>query len=157
MEKVMDFNRIPRALLAGLVATAAMTFMAYFVAPVMLGHPMDIAHMLSGLAGGSWAIGMLMHLMNGIVVFPLIYSIVLYRFLPGAPWLKGILWGVVLWLGLEIVILAMTGAGEFNTNGGGAKALMAALVVHLIYGVLLGTITGQSGRVAAAGLKEHTI
>ena len=153
----MDFNRIPRALLAGLVATAAMTFMAYFVAPVMLGHPMDIAQMLSGLAGGSWAIGMLMHLMNGIVVFPLIYLIVLYRFLPGAPWLKGILWAVVLWLSLEIVIQPMTGAGVFSVNEGGAKAVMAALVAHLIYGVLLGTITGQSGQAVAAGPKERTI
>jgi uncharacterized membrane protein YagU involved in acid resistance len=153
----MDLNRIPRALFAGLVATAAMTFMAYFVAPVMLGHPMDIAQMLSGLAGGSWAIGMLMHLMNGIVVFPLIYLIVLYRFLPGAPWLKGILWGVVLWLSLEIVILPMMGAGVFSTNEAGAKAVMAALVAHLIYGVLLGTITGQSGQLATVGLKERTI
>jgi len=152
----MDFNRIPRALLAGLVATAAMTFMAYFVAPVMLGHPMDIAQMLSGLAGGSWAIGMLMHLMNGIVVFPLIYLIVLYRFLPGAPWLKGILWGVVLWLSLEIVIQPMTGAGVFSVNEGGAKAVMAALVAHLIYGVLMGAITGQSGLAVAAGPKERT-
>ncbi len=153
----MDLNRIPRALLAGVVATAAMTFMAYIVAPVMLGHPMDIAQMLSGFAGGSWAIGMLMHLMNGIVVFPLIYLIVLYRFLPGAPWLKGILWGVVLWLGLEIVILPMMGAGVFSTNEAGAKALMAALVAHLIYGGLLGAITGPAGQVATVGLEERTI
>jgi len=153
----MDLKGIPRALLAGLVATAAMTLMAYFVAPLMLGHPMDIAQMLSGFAGGNWAIGMLMHLMNGIVVFPLIYLIVLYRFLPGAPWLKGILWGVVLWLSLEIVLQPMTGAGVFSTNEGGAKAVMAALVAHLIYGVLLGAITGQSGQAVAAGPKERTI
>ena len=153
----MNSKRIARALIAGAIATIAMTGMAYFVAPMMLGHPMDIAQMLSGFAGGNWAIGMLMHLMNGIVVFPLIYLIVLYRFLPGAPWLKGTLWAVVLWLSLEIVIQPMTGAGVFSVNEGGAKAVMAALVAHLIYGVLLGTITGQSGRVAAAGLKERTI
>jgi uncharacterized membrane protein YagU involved in acid resistance len=153
----MELNRIPRALLAGVVATAAMTFMAYFVSPVMLGHPMDIAQMLSGFAGGSWAIGMLMHLMNGIVVFPLIYLIVLYRFLPGAPWLKGILWGVVLWLSLEIVIEPMMGAGMFSTNQAGAKGVMAALVAHLIYGVLLGALTGPAGQVAAIGLEGRTI
>jgi hypothetical protein len=153
----MDLNRISRALLAGLVATSAMTFMAYVVAPEMLGHPMDIAQMLSEFAGGSWTIGMLMHLMNGIVAFPLIYLIVLYRFLPGAPWLKGILWGVVLWLGLEIVILPMMGAGVFSINEGGAKAVIAALVAHLIYGVLLGAITGHAGQIATVGLKEKTI
>lgn len=153
----MDLNRISRALLAGLVATSAMTFMAYVVAPEMLGHPMDIAQMLSGFVGRSWKIGMVMHLMNGIVAFPLIYLIVLYRFLPGAPWLKGILWGVVLWLGLEIVILPMMGAGVFSINEGGAKAVIAALVAHLIYGVLLGAITGPAGQIATVGLKEKTI
>jgi len=153
----MNLNGIPRALLAGLVATAAMTFMAYFVAPLMLGHSMDIAQMLSGFAGGSWAIGMLMHLMNGIVVFPLIYLIVLYRLLPGAPWLKGILWGVALWLGLEIVILPMMGAGVFSTNEGGAKAVMAALVAHLIYGAVLGAGTGSATQGATVGIKESRI
>ena len=153
----MNLNTISRALLAGLVETAAMTFMAYVVAPVMLGHPMDIAQMLSGFAGASWTTGMLMHLMNGIVVFPLIYLIAFYRFLPGAPWLKGILWGVVLWLGLEIVILPMMGAGVFSINEGGAKAVMAALVAHLIYGVLLGAITGSAAQIATVGLKEKTI
>ena len=153
----MSLNTISRALFAGLVATAAMTFMAYVVAPVMLGHPMDIAQMLSGFAGASWTIGMLMHLMNGIVVFPLFYLIAVYRFLPGAPWLKGILWGVVLWLGLEIVILPMIGAGVFSINEGGAKAVMAALIAHLIYGVLLGAVTGPAGQIATAGLEEKTI
>ena len=133
-----------------------MTFMAYFVAPMMLGHPMDIAQMLSGFLGGGWTMGMVMHLTNGIVVFPLIYLMVLYRFLPGAPWLKGILWGVLLWLGLEIVILPIIGAGVFNANEGGAKAVMAALIAHLMYGAVLGVITGSATQVAMVGLKEST-
>lgn len=152
----MTLNRTARALLAGLVATAAMTFIAYFVAPIMLGHPMDIAHMLSGLMGGSWAAGMMIHLTNGVVVFPLIYSIIMSRFLPGAPWLKGILWGLLLWLGLEIVVLPMMGAGVFNSNEGGAKAVMAALVAHLIYGVMLGALAGSAAQVGTVGLKEST-
>src|SRR6516164_2103687 len=119
----MNFGGISRALFAGVVATAAMTLMAYFVAPLMLGHPMDIAQMLAGLIGGSWTMGLFMHLINGVIVFPLIYLFVLYRFLPGAPWLRGILWGVALWITLEIVLLPMTGAGVFSSNEGGAKVV----------------------------------
>ncbi len=139
-----------RPLLAGAVATVAMTMMAYFVAPMMLGHSMDIAQMLAGLTGGNWTAGLLMHLTNGIIVFPLIYTFILYRFLPGAPWLKGILWGVALWLTLEMVMLPMMGAGVFSSNEGGAKAAMAALIAHLIYGALLGSLTGVVAEPAAA-------
>jgi uncharacterized membrane protein YagU involved in acid resistance len=132
------------------VATAAMTVMAYFVAPMMLGHPMDIAQMLAGLTGGNWTAGLLMHLANGVIVFPLIYAVMLYRLLPGAPWIKGIVWGVTLWLILEIVMLPMMRAGAFSSNGGGAQAVMAALVAHLIYGALLGSLTGVVTEPAAA-------
>jgi uncharacterized membrane protein YagU involved in acid resistance len=146
----MNLGGISRAFVAGAVATAAMTMMAYFVAPMMLGHPMDIAQMLAGLVGGNWTAGLLMHLMNGIVVFPFIYTFILYRFLPGAPWLKGILWGVALWLTLELVMLPMMGAGVFSSIEGGSKAVMAALIAHLIYGALLGSLTGVVAEPAAA-------
>jgi len=146
----MNPGGIFRAGIAGVVATAAMTVMAYFVAPMMLGHPMDIAQMLAGFVGGDWTVGLLMHLANGIVIFPVIYVIVLYRFLPGAAWLKGILLGLGLWLTLEVVMLPMMGAGLFSSNQGGAKAVMAALIAHLIYGVLLGSLTGGVGQPAAA-------
>ena len=145
----MNFSRIRRALLAGVVATAAMTLMAYFVAPLMLGHPMDIAEMLAGLLGGSWMMGLSMHLTNGIVVFPIVYVFGLYNFLLGPPWLRGILWGVALWLMLEVVILPMTGAGVFSSNEGGGKPLMAALIAHLIYGALLGSLAGHIAEPAA--------
>jgi uncharacterized membrane protein YagU involved in acid resistance len=146
----MNLGGIRNALLAGAVATVAMTMMAYFVAPMMLGHPMDIAQMLAPLAGGNWTAGLLMHLTNGIIVFPLMYTLILYRILPGAPWFKGILWGIALWLSLEVVMLPMMGAGVFSGNEGGAKAAMAALVAHLIYGVLLGSLAGAVAKPAAA-------
>ena len=79
--------------MGGFAATAVMTFMMYFVAPMMIGQPMDIAAMLGSTLGDSWALGMMAHAVNGVLIFPLIYVLVLYRFLPGAPWLKGATWG----------------------------------------------------------------
>jgi len=152
----MNSKRIVRALLAGAIATVAMTGMAYFVAPMMLGHPMDIAEMLAGFLGVNWTTGMLMHLTNGIIVFPAIYLILANRLLPGVPWFKGVLLGLGLWLVLEAVMLPMMGAGFFNASEGGPKAVMAALIAHLIYGVVLGSVMGNVTELASVGLKERT-
>jgi hypothetical protein len=50
--------------------------------------------------------------------------------------------GVILWLGLETVMMPMMGGGIFSTEMGGMKAVMAALVGHLVYGAVLGAIAG---------------
>jgi uncharacterized membrane protein YagU involved in acid resistance len=86
--------------------------------------------------------GLLIHFLNGTVIFPLIYVYLLYQWLPGAPWQKGMLWGVILWLGVEIVMVPMMGGGIFSTEMGGMKAVMAALVGHLVYGAIFGAVAG---------------
>ena len=128
----------------GLAGTVLMTFMMYFIAPMMLGHPMDIAAMLGGMMGGNWLLGMAAHFMNGVIIFPLVYDFVAYKFLPGTPLLRGIIWGIVLWLVAEVVVMPMAGGGFFSANMGGMKAVMAALLGHVVYGSTLGAIAGES-------------
>ena len=111
---------------------------------MMLGHPMDIAGMLAGMMGGVWAVGMAAHLMNGVVIFPLVYAFVAFRYLPGPPAARGLLWGAVLWLAAESMVMPMAGAGFFSSEIGGIKAVMAALMGHLVYGALLGYIAGAA-------------
>ncbi|HEX8800966.1 MAG TPA: hypothetical protein VF772_20255, partial [Terriglobales bacterium] len=54
----------------------------------------------------------------------------------------GLLWGVILWLGLEVVMMPMMGGGMFSAEMGGVKAVMGALIGHLIYGAIFGVIVG---------------
>ncbi len=131
-----------KAILGGIVGTAVMTLMMYVVAPMMLGHPMDVAAMLGGILGGSWLMGMLMHLINGSVIFPLIYVYLLYRGLPGEPWVKGTIWGLILWVLSQAVVTPMMGGGLFSAKVGGLMAVMASLIAHAIYGTLLGGVAG---------------
>lgn len=133
-----------KAILGGFVGTAVITLMMYFVAPVMLGKPMDMAAMLGSMLGGSWAMGMLMHFVAGTVIFPLIYVQLLYRLLPCDPWLKGMLWGVVLWFLSQAFVTPMIGGGVFSAHAGGFMAVMASLIGHAVYGVLLGAIAGAA-------------
>ena len=130
-----------RAIAGGFVGTFIFTLMMRFVAP-MMGVKMDIVGKLGEMTHTGMAGGLFTHFLNGTVIFPLIYAYVLYWWLPGAPWQKGLLWGVILWLGLEIVMLPMIGGGIFSTEMGGMKAVMAALIGHLIYGSILGAIAG---------------
>ena len=130
-----------RSILGGFVGSVAITMMMYFVAPMMLGHPMDIAKMLGSMLGDNWWAGMVMHFASGTVIFPLIYAFLLYGVLPGRPAVKGITWGVVLWLLAQVVVMPMMGAGFFC---GSLMAAMGSLMGHLAYGWLFGWIAGSA-------------
>jgi uncharacterized membrane protein YagU involved in acid resistance len=132
-----------RAALGGFVGTLAMTAMMYVVAP-MMGLHMDIAAMLGSMLGGSWTAGMIMHFVNGSVIFPAIYAYVLYARLPGAPAIRGTVWGVALWLVAQTIVMPMMGAGLFSSAMGGMMAAMGSLIGHMFYGSLLGVIASAS-------------
>jgi len=131
-----------RAIGGGFVGTILLTLMMRFAAPMMTGQKMDVAEKLGSMTGMGPVVGMVLHFMTGSVIFALIYVFVFFRFLPGAPWLKGALSGVLFWLGLETVMMPMMGGGFFSSEMGGMKMVVAALMAHLVYGVTLGSIAG---------------
>jgi uncharacterized membrane protein YagU involved in acid resistance len=85
---------------------------------------------------------MMMHFVNGTVIFPLIYAYVLYAWLPGGPVVKGLGWGVILWFLAQVVVMPMMGRGLFSSAMGGMMAVAGSLMGHLLYGGLLGAIAG---------------
>ena len=133
---------VGKAILGGFVGTILLTLMTQFVAPLMTGQKMDMAARLGDMTGTGRLVGMMIHLFTGSVVFALIYVFVLFRFLPGAPWIKGLLCGVIFWLGLEIAMMPLIGGGFFSSQIGGTKVAVAALIAHLVYGAALGGIAG---------------
>jgi len=92
--------------------------------------------------GGSWALGMMAHLANGIIVFPLVYILVVSQRLTGPPWLRGIVWGIVLWLLAQLVMLPAMGSGFFGAKAGGMPSAVSSLLGHLVYGLVLGAVAG---------------
>lgn len=135
---------IVKAILGGIAGTLMMSLMMSFVAPMMVGQPMDIAAMLANMMKNNYGMGLTVHIMLGVLVFPLVYAFVVFRFLPGTPLIKGLTWGFILWLIAETMIMPMAGAGFFMSEIGGMKAVMAALMGHLVYGGLLGVIAGRA-------------
>jgi uncharacterized protein DUF6789 len=147
--------RLDRAILAGVVATLVMTLMIY-AAPHLGGPRMDIAAMLgSRLHGGQmpaplsgyWWMGMMMHWVNGAILFPLFYAYVLYPLLPGRPWVRGLTLGLILWFIEEAMVLPMMGNGFFSAKAPNPMmAVMAGLMAHLIYGAILGALAGPQAQ-----------
>jgi len=120
----------------GLVGTPAMTALMYVLAP-FFGVNTDIVTMLGEVLGG-WRMGMLVHILNGAVIFPVAFVFLLYRFLPGSPFTKGITFGVLLWLTSQLVVMPIMGVGFFSAHVGGLKAAAASLLAHVVYGWSLG-------------------
>ncbi len=133
---------IKMAVIGGVAGTVVMTMMMMFMAPMMTGMPMDIAAMMGNMLGG-YTMGMIAHIMMGVVVFPLAYVLLAYGFLPGSPLVKGLLFGIVLWVLAATMVMPMAGGGFLMANIGGMMALVASLIGHLVYGGLLGAIAGE--------------
>ena len=116
-----------RAALGGFLGTLLMTVMMYVVAP-MMGLRLDIAAMLGPMLGGSWMAGMMMHFVNGSLIFPALYVYALYAHLPRSPAIRGTIWGLALWFVARTVVMPMMGAGLFSSAMGGMMAAMGSLI-----------------------------
>src|SRR5688572_16690931 len=117
-----------KVLLGGLLGTLAITLIMYFVAPILIRGPMDIAAMLGGFLGVSWTTGMVIHFINGTIIFPLIFAWILWAWLPGGPAVKGMSWGVILWALAQTIVIPLVGGGFFSSTSGGVMAVIGSLI-----------------------------
>ncbi len=132
-------NNILQGIIAGLAATVVLSLLMVVKSMMGLMPELNVIAMLSGMMGSSLAIGWIAHFMIGTVVWGILFA-VFAASLPGnSLWLKGILFGVIAWLGMMIAIMPMAGAGLFGMNLGMAAPIMT-LVLHVIYGAVLGGV-----------------
>jgi hypothetical protein len=141
-----------RAVFGGFVGTALMTFMMYFVAPTMGPHTDNRHHAEFDAGRHSWTAGLFMHFLNASLIFPALFVYLLYGWLPGPMIVKGIAWGLTLWLIAQSVVLPKRGGGFFSGAMGGMTAVVASLIGHFLYGLaLVGLCSTSVRRVAPAG------
>jgi hypothetical protein len=145
----MERVNVSKAILAGFIATLAMTIIAY-AAPMMGMPKMDFAATLGSVVNngqapapmsGMWWLGMIWHFIDGAIIFALIYAYLLYPVLPGSPWFRGTIWGMILWFLSQAIVMPMMGQGFFSTKTPeGMKIVAGSLIAHIIYGAILGAI-----------------
>jgi uncharacterized membrane protein YagU involved in acid resistance len=134
---------IKSALVAGLIATAAMTVFT-FMAPLM-GFSMDIPKMLANTMGAPIIAGWISHFMVGEILAINFAAIFLRKTNKVADFKSGALFGLIPWFVAQIMVMPMMSvmAGGSYAAGifsGSAMIAMASLVGHLIYGAILGGI-----------------
>ncbi|HEX9729759.1 MAG TPA: DUF6789 family protein [Gemmatimonadales bacterium] len=127
-----------RIALAGVGGTAAMTML--MLAAPLIGMPkMPIGEMLGSFLKIGSTLGWAMHGMIGLVLAG-IYAVAASTRLPGAPALRGAVFGVLVFLVAQLVVMPMMGAGVFS--GGDISMIMGSLMGHLVFGAIVGGVYG---------------
>ena len=133
-------SKLPRALIGGFIGTALFTLMGMFIAPKVLGQPMDVVALIAPLLGGSHTAGVIAHFVTGTIVFPIAYLVLGIRWLPGPGWLRGALFLIPLYLGAMVVVMPFLGQGLFFDS---APKAMVAFMGHVAFGMVMGAIIGK--------------
>lgn len=133
-----------RLVIGAIVATVLLELMMQIGAPKILGiAPMNPANMITNILGlpQGHTIGVVSHFSLGLFAFPIGYMAIAFRYFPGGYLSRGALWGVLLWLVAMAVTSPLAGMHFFLGFG---MPMMAALVAHIVYGIILATIVGKA-------------
>lgn len=135
---------VARGIGAGLVATMVLSMI--MVAKGMMGlmPELNVIAMLSSMMKTTPIIGWAIHFMIGALAWGVGF-VTVARILPGSTVLaKGISFGIAAWVMMMLAIMPMAGAGLFGLKMG-MMAPMMTLVLHVIYGAVLGLAYGKLG------------
>jgi uncharacterized membrane protein YagU involved in acid resistance len=127
---------LPRAIIGGFAGTVVFTLVMKFLAPKMIGHPMDIAAVLGKFTGLGAPAGAVIHFLLGTLGFAIGFVIV-SPYLPGPGWLRGVVFLAAIWFLAGLIAMPVLGVGLFF---GGIKEAAAALVGHVALGAILGLV-----------------
>lgn len=148
------------AILGGFLGTVAFT-MLMFAGPMMGMPPMDLPTVLGTMfttnMSLAFVIGLLIHFFIGSIILALVYYLFVRDVLPGAYWLRGLIYAVGVWLVAMVVVMPMMdvvhplvvsgmmkGPGFFVSSMG-PMAAVGSLIGHLIYGAILGALASSRG------------
>jgi hypothetical protein len=133
---------IPKGILAGFIATLVLS--ALMIMKTMMGvmPQLDVIAMLSSMLGVSSVIAWIVHFAIGTLGYGITIAL-LARSLPGSAIVIGLVLGIAGWLVMMVVLMPMTGKSLFGMDLG-IMAPMMTLVLHLIFGAVLGWVYGKT-------------
>ena len=133
-----DFGR---GIVAGFVATIVLSAFMLMKQAMGVMPQLNPVEMITQMTGAqSSIVGWVIHFFIGSVMWGIIYAW-LDSSLPGPHWMRGVIFATGAWLVMMVVVMPMAGAGFFGVNMG-MMAPIATLMLHWIFGAVLGWVYG---------------
>lgn len=155
-----DLTRLARTVAAGLIGAAGFLAVDAIYPTLGASSRLDLPALLALVFTGqpdNIAAGVAIHFAVGLALALLYVYGEVYRFLPGRPWLRGVLYAFVIWVVHTVGMMPAVGlmANRMVEMGQvpsisyfvvrvGLIALVESLVAHLVYGALLGGISSAT-------------
>ncbi|EFI53080.1 DUF6789 family protein [Afipia sp. 1NLS2] len=134
-------TNIAKGIGSGFVATLVLSVIMLMKQDMGLMPELNPIQMITQMSGAaSPAVGWLAHFFIGTILWGALYAW-LDPFLPGQHWFRGAIFATGAWLVMMVVMMPMAGAGLLGLHLG-MMAPIAALILHWIYGAVLGGIYG---------------
>jgi len=140
-----------RAVVGGLVGVAVVLVLMFvgLYTGVLRFNIMDVVASVSAFGevvptnSANYVYGIIFFALWTIVVVPLCYAYWGYSYLPGAPWMRGLLAGVAVWFLMQMLMMPLSGHGVFDFRGPyTAVEIIGQFILWAIYGIVLGVIAG---------------
>lgn len=149
-------SRIGNGLVAGLVATVVLSGLMVIKSMMGLMPQLDLPQMIAAMMGApnQPAVGWGVHFMIGIALYGAAIAW-LHERMPGdSAVAHGVLISVAGWLMMMVVLMPMAGTGVFGMNLG-IMAPMMTLILHLVFGAVLGAVYARLQR--SGGARAHAM
>ena len=141
-------NKIGKSMFAGFVATVVLSVLMILKMKMGLMPELNAIKMMTTMAHNmagmpeAMAVGWIMHFMIGTVLWGVLFAL-LAESLPGSGYTaKGLSFSVLAWILMMVIVMPMAGAGFFGLSLGMMAPVMT-LILHLIYGAVLGGLYGK--------------
>lgn len=134
-------TNIAKGIGSGFVATVVLSAIMLMKQAMGVMPQLNPIQMITEMSGmGTPLVGWLMHFFIGTILWGVLYAW-LDRSLPGPHWFRGATFATGAWLLMMILMMPMAGVGFFGLRMG-MMAPIATLVMHWIYGAVLGAVYG---------------
>jgi uncharacterized membrane protein len=133
-----------KGVVAGGVATAALSVVMLIIGTTGFQPQLAPTHLLLALldAPTEYTLGWILHSLSGSVLFGSLFTYIEPRLGADSHAKSGILYGLILWLVTMLIVMPAAGVGYFGFQLS-VFAPLVALVLHVVYGAVLGWTYGK--------------
>lgn len=135
----MYMSNATRGAVAGFIASLVLAGIFVFKSAYGVMPEVNVFRLLINLGGGNLGPGSAWadHFIVGTLIWGLLFGEIESVVSRPAPWLKGLIFGVLAWLVMMVTFMPLAGSGLFGLKVG-SSVPVGMLILHLIFGVVLG-------------------